>query len=167
MASGQLSTRSSRGVACLALTAAATLGAAAPATAAGPPAPSVTGSPSPGPSGPVGASGTPSASPSAEDQPPLAGWPAGAGRQRPGRSAAELARQDALDDRARRDAATEPAAVPSFTPDPDDFPAPAPTGGRALDGATVHRVKQVSLGAGIALVGAGVGFLALRMRRTR
>ncbi|WP_241989711.1 MULTISPECIES: hypothetical protein [unclassified Streptomyces] len=153
MASGQLSTRSSRGVACLALTAAATaatLGAAAPGSA---------GSPD--------ASAAPSASRSAEVQSPLAGWPAGAGRQRPGRSAAELARQDALAERAEREAASEPAAVPSFTPDPDDFPEPAPAGRRALDGATVHRVKQMSLGAGIALVGAGVGFLALRMRRAR
>ncbi|THA31181.1 hypothetical protein E6R18_17800 [Streptomyces sp. A1277] len=82
-----------------------------------------------------------------------------------------MARQDALDDqRAERDeqsAATPPSAVPAFTPDPRDFPDDEPAGRRALDGTTVHHVRQVSLGAGIALVGLGIGFLALRMRRTR
>lgn len=100
-------------------------------------------------------------------QSPLAGWPAGAGRERPGRSAAEVAREDAREDREQRAEETAPAAVPAFTPDPDDFPGPLPAGRQALDGATVERVQQVSLGAGIALVGLGLGFLALRMRRAR
>ncbi|MYY04859.1 hypothetical protein GT035_22090 [Streptomyces sp. SID4913] len=81
-----------------------------------------------------------------------------------------MARQDALDERAEREeqsATTEPASVPAFTPDPRDFPEDAPAGRQALDEATVHRVQQVSLGAGIALVGLGIGFLALRMRRAR
>lgn len=152
MASGQLSARSSRGVACLALTAAAALGGVTPAFPS---------SPSPSPT-----AGT--APPESMQSPPLAGWSAGAGRQRPGRSPAELARQDALDERAEqeeRSATTEPASVPAFTPDPRDFPEDAPAGRQALDEATVHRVQQMSLGAGIALVGLGIGFLALRMRR--
>ncbi|THA72011.1 hypothetical protein E6P78_05170 [Streptomyces sp. A0958] len=81
-----------------------------------------------------------------------------------------MARQDALDDRAERDepsATAQPAAVPAFTPDPRDFPDNLPAGRQALDGATVRRVQQVSLGAGIALVGLGIGFLAFRMRRAR
>ncbi|WP_405898712.1 hypothetical protein OG242_15405 [Streptomyces sp. NBC_00727] len=124
------------------------------------PTPGASGSPSPSPS----ASGSPRAG---EMQSPLAGWPAGAGRERPGRSAAEVAREDAREDREQRAEETAPAAVPAFTPDPDDFPGPLPAGRQALDGATVERVQQVSLGAGIALVGLGLGFLALRMRRAR
>ncbi|WP_328901112.1 MULTISPECIES: hypothetical protein [unclassified Streptomyces] len=151
MASGQLRARSSRGVACLALTAAATLGAAAP-DASGPPSPSPT------------ATGSPHAG---EMQSPLAGWPAGAGRQRPGRSAAEVARQDALEDREPRPSPSESAVVPVFTPDPADFRDPPPAGRQALSGTTVRRVQHLSLGAGIALVGLGLGFLALRMRRAR
>ncbi|MEU2247557.1 hypothetical protein [Streptomyces sp. NPDC019224] len=165
MASGQLSARSSRGVACLALTAAATLGAAAP-DASGPPS-SVSGSPSPDTSPSPSGSPSPGAPHPAGMRSPLAGWPAGAGRERPGRSPAELARQDALEEREQRPPASEQAAVPAFTPDPDDFPDPLPAGRQALDGATVERVQQVSLGAGIALVGLGLGFLALRMRRAR
>ncbi|WP_330452818.1 MULTISPECIES: hypothetical protein [unclassified Streptomyces] len=152
MASGQLRARSFRGVVCLALTAAAAVGAAA--------APGASGPPSPSPS----SSGSPHAG---ERQSPLAGWPAGAGRERPGRSATEVAREDAREDREQRAEETAPAALPAFTPDPDDFPGPLPAGRQALNGATVERVQQVSLGAGIALVGLGLGFLALRMRRAR
>ncbi|WP_329027125.1 hypothetical protein [Streptomyces sp. NBC_01423] len=152
MASGQLRARSFRGVVCLALTAAAAVGAAA--------APGASGPPSPSPS----SSGSPRAG---ETQSPLAGWPAGAGRERPGRSATEVAREDAREDREQRAEETAPAALPAFTPDPDDFPGPLPAGRQALNGATVERVQQVSLGAGIALVGLGLGFLALRMRRAR
>ncbi|WP_405760037.1 hypothetical protein OG234_17060 [Streptomyces sp. NBC_01420] len=152
MASGQLRARSFRGVVCLALTAAAAVGAAA--------APGASGPPSPSPS----SSGSPRAG---ETQAPLAGWPAGAGRERPGRSATEVAREDAREDREQRAEETAPAALPAFTPDPDDFPGPLPAGRQALNGATVERVQQVSLGAGIALVGLGLGFLALRMRRAR
>ncbi|MEU9533395.1 hypothetical protein [Streptomyces sp. NPDC048213] len=152
MASGRLRARFSRGVVCLSLTAAAALGAAA--------APGASGSPSPSAS----AGGPPRAG---EMQSPLAGWPAGTGRERPGRSAAEVAREDAREDREQRAEETAPAALPAFTPDPDDFPGPLPAGRQALNGATVERVQQVSLGAGIALVGLGLGFLALRMRRAR
>ncbi|MFE7625235.1 hypothetical protein [Streptomyces sp. NPDC057509] len=155
MASGRLSARSSRGVACLALTAAAALGGVTPAFPSSSPSPSPTAGTAP---------------PESTQSPPLAGWSAGAGRQRPGRSPAELARQDALDERAEREeqsATTEPASVPAFTPDPRDFPEDAPAGRQALDEGTVRRVQQVSLGAGIALVGLGIGFLALRMRRAR
>ncbi|RAJ60985.1 hypothetical protein K388_03359 [Streptomyces sp. KhCrAH-43] len=158
MASGRLRARFSRGVVCLSLTAAAALGTAA--------APGASGSPSPSASagGPPSSSGPPRAG---EMQSPLAGWPAGTGRERPGRSAAEVAREDAREDREQRAEETAPAALPAFTPDPDDFPGPLPAGRQALDGATVERVQQVSLGAGIALVGLGLGFLALRMRRVR
>lgn len=37
---------------------------------------------------------------------------------------------------------------------------------QALEGPAVEQVQQVSLGAGIALVGMGIGFLAFRMRRS-
>ncbi|MEU2668746.1 hypothetical protein ABZ622_07710 [Streptomyces sp. NPDC007164] len=36
---------------------------------------------------------------------------------------------------------------------------------QALDAPVVRQVKEVSLGAGIALIGLGLGFLAFRMRR--
>ncbi|MFD0340901.1 hypothetical protein ACFVH0_19835 [Streptomyces sp. NPDC127117] len=40
-----------------------------------------------------------------------------------------------------------------------------PLSQQALDTPFVRQVKQVSLGAGIALIGMGLGFLAFRMRR--
>ncbi|MEU6015420.1 hypothetical protein ABZ826_15600 [Streptomyces sp. NPDC047515] len=46
----------------------------------------------------------------------------------------------------------------------------SPAAGRlapqALDGPAVRQARHVSLGAGIALIGLGLGFLALRMRRS-
>ncbi|NEC66157.1 hypothetical protein G3I41_30660 [Streptomyces sp. SID9727] len=77
-----------------------------------------------------------------------------------------MARQDALEGREPRPSPSESAAVPVFTPDPADFRDP-PAGRQALSGAAVRRFQQLSLGAGIALVGLGLGFLALRMRRAR
>lgn len=79
----------------------------------------------------------------------------------------EIARVDALDKAEEEREATEPAAVPAVTPDASTPPG---AGGRmtrqSLDGPAVKQVQQVSLGAGIALVGLGLGFLALRMRRS-
>ncbi|WP_405937691.1 hypothetical protein OG338_14215 [Streptomyces sp. NBC_00726] len=166
MASGRLHVRCSRGVVCLALTAAAALGAAAP-DASGPPSPAPSSSGSPSSASPSSASPAGDSPGAGDVQSPLAGWPAGAGRQRPGRSAAEVARQDALEDRQPRPSPSESAAVPAFTPDPADFRDPPPGGRQALNGAAVERFQRLSLGAGIALVGLGLGFLALRMRRAR
>lgn len=80
-------------------------------------------------------------------------------------TSSELARVDALDAAAEERGATEPAAVPAVTPDAGASPGTGRTSRQALDGPAVERVKQMSLGAGIALVGLGLGFLALRMRR--
>ncbi|MEU0299848.1 hypothetical protein ABZ252_10335 [Streptomyces sp. NPDC006175] len=61
----------------------------------------------------------------------------------------------------------DPAAVPAFTPPPEAFPEPGATARQrqALDEPALEQVRDVSLGSGIALVGLGLAFLALRMRR--
>ncbi|MFJ8861051.1 hypothetical protein ACIRD8_21815 [Streptomyces sp. NPDC102451] len=61
----------------------------------------------------------------------------------------------------------DPAKVPEFTPPPEAFPEPGETARqrRALDEPALKQVRDVSLGSGIALVGLGLAFLALRMRR--
>lgn len=94
----------------------------------------------------------------------MAGLPAGAGRQRPGRpvTPSELAREDAAAAREEQTSATGPAVAP----EPSTFPGDEPVSRQALDGAALERVRQLSLGSGIALVGLGLGFLAFRMRRT-
>ncbi|MBT2378122.1 hypothetical protein J7E90_12365 [Streptomyces sp. ISL-111] len=99
---------------------------------------------------------------------PMAGREAGAGKARPGRSLTplELAR-------AETPAAPEPSdepegstsELPVLTPPPEAFSEPGPPAARALDAAAVRQVQQVFLGTGIALVGLGIAFLALRLRR--
>ncbi|MFI6897456.1 hypothetical protein ACIBM4_25425 [Streptomyces sp. NPDC050256] len=78
----------------------------------------------------------------------------------------ELARADALDAAEEESEATEPAAVPVVTPDASTSPGADRMSRQALEGPAVEQVQQVSLGAGIALVGLGLGFLAFRMRRS-
>ncbi|MGW8888491.1 hypothetical protein [Streptomyces sp. NPDC055749] len=150
----------------------------ASASASASPSAAPSGSPSALPSGASGPSGPPSgsapppagpsASPSASaGRSPLAGRPAGEGRARPGRSLSplELARADALleEEEPEPDTADVPAVeVPPSTPPRSERPAP-----QALNGPAVRQVQEVSLGAGIALVGLGLGFLAFRMRRVR
>ncbi|MFE4211738.1 hypothetical protein [Streptomyces sp. NPDC056844] len=62
----------------------------------------------------------------------------------------------------------DPAKVPAFTPPPEAFPEPGETARQreALDEPALKQVRDVSLGSGIALVGLGLAFLAIRMRRT-
>ncbi|WP_457515797.1 hypothetical protein [Streptomyces sp. TE33382] len=55
--------------------------------------------------------------------------------------------------------------MPVFTPPASAFSNPPGAAGQPLHAPSVKQVKQVSLGAGIALVGMGLGFLAFRMRR--
>ncbi|MCX4675886.1 hypothetical protein OG413_11315 [Streptomyces sp. NBC_01433] len=108
---------------------------------------------------------SPSASVSASEA-PLAGQVAGEGRARPGRSLSplELARADApLDEDAPE---PDAADVPVYTPPPGAFPESRRASAQALDAHAVRQVQQVSLGAGIALVGLGLAFLAFRIRRT-
>ncbi|HWU05376.1 MAG TPA: hypothetical protein VN520_03055 [Streptomyces sp.] len=100
--------------------------------------------------------------------PPLAGRQAGEGRARPGRS---LTPQEAASSEAAADEVPpdpDPAEVPAFTPPPEAFPEPAEAARQqqALDEPAVRQVRDVSLGSGIALVGLGLAFLGLRMRRT-
>lgn len=78
----------------------------------------------------------------------------------------ELARLDALEEAKEEAEATEPAVVPAFSPYASASPGAGRTSGQALGGPAVERLQQVSLGAGIALVGLGLGFLGLRMRRS-
>ncbi|RPK78567.1 hypothetical protein EES45_17965 [Streptomyces sp. ADI97-07] len=96
----------------------------------------------------------------------MAGRPAGEGRARPGRSlsTAELAASEAPADEVPP--GNDPGEASAFTPPPDALPDGRTTRERqALDEPAARQVPQVSLGSGIALVGLGLGFLALRMRR--
>ncbi|MYT39345.1 hypothetical protein GTY66_25405 [Streptomyces sp. SID8356] len=106
---------------------------------------------------------------------PLAGREAGAGKARPGRSLTPLEPAQA-ESRTEQDPAQEaaeeadepdtaPAGLHDFTTPPDAFTDPAARAARALDAAAVRQVQQVSLGTGIALVGLGLAFLAVRLRR--
>ncbi|MEV3929175.1 MULTISPECIES: hypothetical protein [unclassified Streptomyces] len=104
------------------------------------------------------------------EQPPFAGRQAGEGRARPGRS---LSPQDIADSEAAADEVPpdqDPVDRPAFTPPPGAFPEPGETERQrqrqALDEPALRQVRDVSLGSGIALVGLGLAFLALRMRRT-
>ncbi|WP_406452160.1 hypothetical protein OG782_17980 [Streptomyces sp. NBC_00876] len=101
-------------------------------------------------------------------QSPLAGLPAGEGRERPGRpmTPSERDRDDALDAREEQPEATAPAALPAVTPEPSTPAGSGRLSQQALEAPAAKQVQDVSLGAGIALVGLGLGFLAFRMRRT-
>ncbi|MFH8513917.1 hypothetical protein ACH4CE_01965 [Streptomyces gelaticus] len=156
----------------------------------GPAAPAPPGSPHPSPSASGSPVGSASASPSqdpltasnsgsgsgagsdeepprAEVQSPLAGREAGEGRLRPGRqfSPWELAHADSLPAQPQAPPpATDPGPIPPATPGESAFPGSEQLSQRALGTSTVRQVKQVSLGAGIALIGLGLGFLAFRLR---
>lgn len=128
------------------------------ATPSAPPPPNASGSPSP-------SAGSPRPD---DEQSPLAGLPAGEGRQRPGRQLTprEIARaDDAIEAEENQSTATDPDAVPAVTPDASMSPGAGRLARQALDGQAVQQVKEMSLGVGICLVGLGLGFLALRMRR--
>ncbi|MER6101398.1 hypothetical protein ABT115_03395 [Streptomyces sp. NPDC001832] len=101
-------------------------------------------------------------------QPPLAGREAGGGRLRPGRQLLpwELAPADgSFDEPDARPAATDPPPVTAATPAASTSPEAGRLAPQALDRPAVERVQRVSLGAGIALIGLGLGFLAFRLRR--
>ncbi|MFE3430542.1 hypothetical protein [Streptomyces sp. NPDC059171] len=117
-------------------------------------------------------SSPPSASPDVSGSTaPLAGREAGAGKARPGRSLSpvEQARAgDPVEEDPREETAegrADPVGLPASSPPPEAFSDPGQRSGQALDAAAVRRVQEVSLGAGIALVGLGLGFLAFRLRR--
>ncbi|MFB7849670.1 MULTISPECIES: hypothetical protein [unclassified Streptomyces] len=102
-------------------------------------------------------------------QSPLAGREAGEGRLRPGRqfSPWELAHADGLlDPPEEQTPAIDPEPIPVTTPTETAPTGTEPAPRQALDAPTVSQVKQVSLGAGIALIGTGLAFLAFRMRRS-
>ncbi|WP_189543105.1 hypothetical protein [Streptomyces gelaticus] len=101
-------------------------------------------------------------------QSPLAGREAGEGRLRPGRqfSPWEPAHADSLPAQPQAPPpATDPGPIPPATPGESALPGSEQLSQRALGASTVRQVKQVSLGAGIALIGLGLGFLAFRLRR--
>ncbi|WP_335934024.1 hypothetical protein [Streptomyces sp. PTD5-9] len=90
------------------------------------------------------------------------------GRPLPPRSPWELAEEDDLFDEPGADpAAADPEPMPpaGTTSLPDSPPGSGRNAPQALGDPTVRQAHQVSLGAGIALVGLGLGFLALRLRR--
>ncbi|MFJ9679981.1 hypothetical protein ACIRP2_18225 [Streptomyces sp. NPDC101194] len=65
-----------------------------------------------------------------------------------------------------RPAASDPGPEPAVTPAANTSPAAGRLAPQALDRPVARQVQHVSLGAGIALIGLGLGFLALRLRRT-
>ncbi|MFD9499533.1 hypothetical protein [Streptomyces sp. NPDC060035] len=95
----------------------------------------------------------------------MAGRQAGEGRARPGRSLSPMELADASASADEVPPEADPGEVPAATPPPDAFPEPGRATRQALDEPVVRQVQQVSLGAGIALVGLGLGFLAFRLRR--
>lgn len=95
----------------------------------------------------------------------MAGREAGEGRARPGRSLSPLELADASASADEVPPEADPGKAPAATPPPDAFPEPGRTTRQALDEPAVRQVQQVSLGVGIILVGLGLGFLALRLRR--
>lgn len=99
-------------------------------------------------------------------QPPLAGREAGEGRLRPGRQLSPWESAHVDSSLPQPDAPTDPGPAPAAIPEANTSPGTDRLPQQALDGPTVQRVKRVSLGAGIALIGLGLGFLAFRMRRT-
>ncbi|MFE9850892.1 hypothetical protein ACFYPN_19070 [Streptomyces sp. NPDC005576] len=132
-----------------------------------PPSVHRSGRPSVGPSSSLDPSGNPSASPStrpSEGGAPFAGRPAGEGRVRPGRSLTpeELASAvAALED---DEAVPPPAPVSTAPPFPPSEPVPA-NRQYALSVRGAERLHGLSLGGGITLVGLGLLFLGVRMRR--
>jgi hypothetical protein len=92
---------------------------------------------------------------------------------RPGRpfSPRELAkRDDSFEESDQLPAATAPAALPSATITATTTASGSPVPGRlapqGLEQPAARQVQLVSLGTGIALIGLGLGFLGLRLRRT-
>ena len=92
---------------------------------------------------------------------------------RPGRSLSprEIAPSQAAPEQDEPDI-PDPVETPAATATPPPEASPVPESSapqqpdrQALDGTAVGHVRQMSLGAGIALVGLGLGFLGLRMRR--
>ncbi|MFE7457691.1 hypothetical protein [Streptomyces sp. NPDC057554] len=126
----------------------------------GAPAPEDSPSPTPTHSGSVEVSGSTA---------PLAGREAGAGKARPGRSLPPLepARAEPPEPPEPSGEPEEVAVdLPVSAPPSEAFSEPGTPAARAMDAAAVRQVQQVSLGAGIALVGIGLSFLALRLRRS-
>ncbi|MEL5961029.1 hypothetical protein AADR41_40815, partial [Streptomyces sp. CLV115] len=121
-------------------------------------------------SGPGSGSASDAEPPVTDAESPLAGREAGEGRLRPGRQLSpwEIAHPDGTFQRPDAPPATSdpaPVPVPAETPGASTSAGADPLSPQALDTPAVRRVKQVSLGAGIALIGLGLGFLAFRMRR--
>ncbi|MEU3374342.1 hypothetical protein ACFYM2_02630 [Streptomyces sp. NPDC006711] len=155
-----------------------------------PPHAAAVGDPTSSPSASPSAGASPSVSPSATSPSPrasfddqhLAGSRAGVGRTRPGRIDAQYPSvadasdplTPALDETPPR----PPARIPApDTARPSPPPAPTPTAAparprlprrqspQALSTDSDLRFHVLSLGAGLALTGLGLGFLALRLRR--
>ncbi|MEV5441584.1 hypothetical protein AB0N23_03395, partial [Streptomyces sp. NPDC052644] len=127
-------------------------------------------------------------------RPSLAGRPAGAGVKRPGRATPPTASDSATPAPSASDAAEEPVrsrtatderrrdgryhgqgAVPDVVPEGDSHGAVPPAAdpshtaweprGRAAETGVDRRVPVLTLGVGLTLMGLGLGFLGVRVRR--
>ncbi|MER0446854.1 hypothetical protein ABR738_20185 [Streptomyces sp. Edi4] len=157
-----------------------------------PPHAAAVGDPTPSPSASPSVGASPSISPSATSPSPrvsfddqhLAGSRAGVGRTRPGRIDAQYPSvadaSDPLTPALDETPPQPPVRVPATDtarPSPPPPPAPTPTAAPAHPRLPRHQSPQalstdsdlrfhvLSLGAGLALTGLGLGFLALRLRR--
>ncbi|MFJ2417126.1 hypothetical protein [Streptomyces brevispora] len=144
-----------------------------PSAAPAPPAP-LPSAPSGAPSDDAGPPSPSAGSPRSQDkQSPLAGRPAGEGRERPGRQLTpqEIAQADDAAESNKNDPTatiptpTDPAAVPVTVPDASTSPEAGRYSRQAVGEGAVGQVQELSLGVGISLVGLGIGFLAMRIRR--
>ncbi|MFD9356697.1 hypothetical protein [Streptomyces sp. NPDC060031] len=160
-----------RRLACAALVAAAALSPVVPALPLLPAAPAFAspGGPTPTPA-PVTASATASAT--AGDVPQeayeeLAGSAAGVGRERPGRPATAPANPETVI--AARPVPLRPPPARPVTPTPSAAPSPPDTG-TALAAEPNDRAADLAahilpLGTGFALMGLGLGFMGMRLRK--
>ncbi|CAL9470577.1 hypothetical protein [Streptomyces sp. enrichment culture] len=147
--------------------------------------------PGPGPGGPEATSAAPG--PTLRPSPSFAGRPAGAGVRRPGRSAPPSPSASATpepsaspdgEDPARSSTATDDGRLDGRfdgqgpVPDPRERdaqgavrPSDSPSGaawephGRAAETGVDRRVSVLTLGIGLTLMGLGIGFLGVRVRR--
>ncbi|MEU8887225.1 hypothetical protein [Streptomyces sp. NPDC048442] len=133
------------------------------------PSPSYAAPPTPTPSDSPALSNSPapSGSPVTTDRPDerLAGRRAGVGRTRPGRTPEPEALGPVAAYVPVAPPTRRPPATPPRTPEPERGTPPPTSLQQAYPRPDMLQIRALPLGTGIALVGLGLGFLAMRLRR--